>query len=1106
MAFRTFFILLLCLSAPLFSCGQSAEIDSMKQILPRQTGVDRLNTLLNLSYQLFDFDVHDAHHCALEALAEAKKINHKPGEKHALTLIGEYYYNISDSPTAREFLKKSDRISQKDGGALYTAYNYVIGANIHLEQARYDSAQIYFEKANKLLENETHYKIKYYSNFCYATYLFDQYQLDESKKILEDLYADAVKNNVRANQAELLIELGAIENKKDEYEKAKAYLLQAEPLLPAAPYSYTKFIYLYHLAHIEFNIGNNFDAITHLKSVISTKEIEQYKPIKADMKVLAGNIYVQGGEFDLAIKSYLEAVKIYTQLNLHRDLANVYLDIAWLYFKQSNHAETAHFADLAMEIAQRIRNKEMTARAYSMRGTLYTAQQKYAEAVVEHERALEITLNLNARKNISDTYYNLSSLYEKTGQLDKAIFYAEHSLKIDESLGDLVNLGLSYKKSASLYILQKNYTTAQTHLTQAMELAVQTSSLELKRDVELLFAELYEKKGVFSIANEHLRRAYALNDSLYNIAGIEKTAEIRALFDLENIELKNDYQAEVLELQRIELDSRRHLNIMAGIVLVLLLGLFVAGIFLYNNSRKHNEKLLSEIAERKKAEAKILESQVLFEEAQTLAKVGSWKYDLINAELQWSKETFRIFELEGRTLDGLLDAWRSRCHPEDVSKVENAVYNTINTGEQFYVEHRAVFDDNRTKYIAFIGEVVRNAEGQVIALKGADQDITLQKQAEIAKSEFLSSMSHEIRTPINGVIGIANLLTEEQLSPAQREYVNTLKFSAQHLSSIVSDILDFSKIESGKLVFENVPFSLNTVALNVFRLFENTAREKSISLIFTPDPRIKDQLSGDYVRLSQVLSNLLSNAIKFTEKGAVELAYTLKAETENSVQVNFSVKDTGVGIPSRQLEQIFDNFTQADDSTTRKYGGTGLGLTISKKLIELQGGTISVESQVGQGSVFSVDMRFDKYVNIPGAGARETPPTTPTDLHGLNLLIAEDNKVNMFVLTATLKKWGVHYTVANDGQEAIECLKQGDFDAIIMDIQMPNVDGKEATRAIREFADERKRQIPIIAFTAEASLESHQDYLNSGFNDCITKPFQPEHLNMVLQKYNPNKR
>jgi signal transduction histidine kinase len=185
---------------------------------------------------------------------------------------------------------------------------------------------------------------------------------------------------------------------------------------------------------------------------------------------------------------------------------------------------------------------------------------------------------------------------------------------------------------------------------------------------------------------------------------------------------------------------------------------------------------------------------------------------------------------------------------------------------------------------------------QVIGLKGTDQDITPQKQAEIAKSEFLSSMSHEIRTPINGVIGIANLLMEEQLSLKQREYVETLKFSAQHLSSIVSDILDFSKIESGKLVFESIPFNLNKVTSNLFRLFETTAKEKSIALTFVPDPRIDYLLSGDYVRLSQILSNLLSNAIKFTEKGTVELAYTLKEETQSSIQVNFTIKDTGIGI------------------------------------------------------------------------------------------------------------------------------------------------------------------------------------------------------------------
>ena len=1098
---RGHFILLIYLLAPILSSSQSTEIDSMRQLLPSQAAAERLNTLLSLSYQFFEFSAEDAHHYALKALAEARKIKNRPGEKHALTLIGEYHYKIRNSPKAREFLRQADQISLKEGGNLYTAYNYVIRANIYLEGSQSDSARVCFQTAFNLLEKESHSKIKYYSYFCYSSYLFDQLQLDEAKKILEGLYIDALKNNAISNQVELLTELAAIENKRDEYKKADAYLMKAKPLLPKISYSYVKFNFFYHLAHIEYNKGDYIAAITQLKSVLSIKEIAQYEDIKADMTALSGNIYVAQGELDLALKSYLEAVKVYDRLKLKKDLVNVYLDIAWLYFKQSNTEEIARFANMAMEIAKEIKHEEGIARAHSTLGTLLSSQQKYTAAIQEHKKALTIIKRLNVRKNISDTYYNLSTLYEDLGQLDNAIFYAEKCMEMDESIGDLFNLGMSCQKNASLHILQKKYGPAEALLTKALALAKQATSPELERDIELLFAELHEKKGAFKAANQHLRLASAINDSLVKIADIEKTAEIRALFDLENIELKSKHQEQVLALQRAKIDSQRNYYIMIVIILILVSSLFLVGVFLFNSSRKSNIRLRREIVERKKAEAQILQSQVLFEEAQAIARVGSWEFNLLNSELHWSKETYRIFELEDHSTDGLYEAWRQKCHPEDFILLEHAIQNTIKTGEPFHVEHRAVFHDAVIKYIACIGEVVKNAEGQVIGLKGTDQDITPQKQAEIAKSEFMASMSHEIRTPINGVIGISNLLIEEQLSPTQREYVETLKFSAQHLSSIVSDILDFSKIESGKLVFESIPFDLHKVTSNVFRLFETTTKEKSIVLAFVPDPRIDYLLSGDYVRLSQILSNLLSNAIKFTEKGSVELAYTLREETQNSIQVNFTIKDTGIGISAQQLKQIFENFSQADISTTRKYGGTGLGLSISKNLVEQQGGTIAVKSSVGQGSVFSVDLRYDKHESLPPAGLAEIALPAQMNLQGMHILIAEDNNINILVLATMLRKWGAEYVVAKDGQEAVDFARTNDFDAIIMDIQMPNVDGLEAAHTIRQFTDNRKRNIPIIAFTAEATPESHQKYLSSGFNESLTKPFKPEHLFSILKKY-----
>lgn len=509
--------------------------------------------------------------------------------------------------------------------------------------------------------------------------------------------------------------------------------------------------------------------------------------------------------------------------------------------------------------------------------------------------------------------------------------------------------------------------------------------------------------------------------------------------------------------------------------------------------------------ERKKAEEKLYKNQVRFEETQELAQIGSWEVNFITQEVIWSKEMYRIFELENLPGLQLFEAYRKKIHQDDIQKFDHAINKLLNNIQSNSVECRVITKTGDIKYIRSIGEAIKSPnQGKTIGLRGTVQDITTQKQAAMAKSEFLSVMSHEIRTPINGVIGIANLLQDEELTERQKEYVNTLNFSAQHLSTVVSDILDFSKIESGHMSFERISFNLEKNCRYVYDLFAQKAAEKNIEFTFSFHPPGTENYSlyGDYVRLNQVLSNLLSNAIKFTEKGSVEFSYNIEDVDADKVSVSFSIKDSGIGISEKQRSKIFDSFTQADETITRQYGGTGLGLTISKKLVELQGGNIFVNSIEGIGTEFIVELSFDKHVYKDAAAAVITTAekNRVTDLSGMKILVAEDNKVNAMVLTRFLTKWNIESKVAKDGAQALEMLENEHFDIVLMDIQMPNIDGIEATKLIRNSTTISYNNIPVVAFTADASVDTHRELLKIGFNHCMTKPFNPDTLFSFLKK------
>lgn len=367
------------------------------------------------------------------------------------------------------------------------------------------------------------------------------------------------------------------------------------------------------------------------------------------------------------------------------------------------------------------------------------------------------------------------------------------------------------------------------------------------------------------------------------------------------------------------------------------------------------------------------------------------------------------------------------------------------------------------------------------------------EEAAQSKQQFMSTMSHEIRTPLNEVIGITNLLLQGNPREDQMDFINTLKFSGNHLLTLVNDVLDYNKIESGKLEFEQMQFNLGNFLAEIMRSYSFRSKAKNLNFDIIKQGEIPEVVIGDPIRLSQILSNLLSNALKFTTYGSIKVKIKELVKNGNHSNLEFSVTDTGIGIPKEKHNLIFESFTQASVDTTRHFGGTGLGLAICKKLIDLQGGSLSLESEPGIGSTF----RFVLSFGIPEKGSIKKSVEVPENYSGLEgkrILVAEDNKVNFFVANKFLINWGVIVTHAENGQLALEELNKQEFDLILMDLHMPVMDGIEATRIIRNSPDDNLRSIPIVALTAAIMSESHDKIEDLKINDYVLKPFKPHDL------------
>ena len=507
---------------------------------------------------------------------------------------------------------------------------------------------------------------------------------------------------------------------------------------------------------------------------------------------------------------------------------------------------------------------------------------------------------------------------------------------------------------------------------------------------------------------------------------------------------------------------------------------------------------------KKEAEANALRMKL----ANDSAEIGVWEWNLKTNELVWDQWMYHLYGVSENDFSGAYEAWESSVHPEDIDAAKLKLQEAIDGTGTYDPEFRVVRPDGQVRTMKASADVLRDEQGRPTKVIGVNYDLTEKvqaihelakakreaEQANQSKSEFLANMSHEIRTPMNAILGGLQLLDSAKLDKASTNILSKATYSAKSLLTILNDILDYSKIEENKLHLEQKPFSMSEICDSVDYDLKALANKKNIELVVDIDDDFIDGWIGDVVRVKQILLNLASNAVKFTPFGNVVIKLS-STEYQNQLAIRLDVVDSGIGMSEEAQSRIFERFTQADTSTTRKFGGTGLGMAITISLVKMMNGTIDVKSQLGKGTHVGVVLPLLKTETQNQQPEKEL--VTPPDLSNKYILVAEDNEINKEILESMLEPTNAKLMFVENGLEAVEQVKKQGFDLVLMDIHMPTMDGIEAQGEIQKIDSD----LPVIAITANVMVKEVEQYLKQGFVSHIGKPIEMEELYNELKGY-----
>ena len=791
-------------------------------------------------------------------------------------------------------------------------------------------------------------------------------------------------------------------------------------------------------------------AIRCINEIITLNRQLSLVDTKPHRMILEGLLLWKKNEGDSAVGKFKHAIALFDAEKKIMGNNSLLNTIREFYNYLSAHVDRLKFYEDKLRYYEQNGPDENTAPCYHGIAGYYYFKSDYNKAISYYLKAADVFRGFSYIGYSNDITV-AGFMYSKWGNKERALYW----LKIADSLnlkGQPGNLDLDRVEIAKIFKKEREYAQALEWITKAQSIDFQSQPYPQDRKaIELaelgsIYLEMNRPDSAFNI----LTRAKEIGDSNHLfVDGPSGPFEVEYYFS-QYYRLKKDFK-----------NAEAHLLVA-----------YVKALKVRSNQLilKYTKELAALYDEHMKPE---------------LAYYYLDKYVELGDSLNTSQTSSEIAQYENEQKEQL-----SQKQIQSMKKTEHSQRRNYLIAAFFLI----LVTIGMFSRIQYIRKTKKQLEAQNRIIEKEKQRA---EASEKFKEQFLANMSHEIRTPMNAVMGMTNLLIDKNPRNDQYQYLDGIKKSSDTLLHIINDILDLSKIEAGKVELEKIDFSLNGVISQVIQTLQHKAEEKGLRLITKIDENIPDVLTGDPVRLNQVLMNLTGNAIKFTEKGSVEVSAVRLNDSQTSyIKVNFSVTDTGIGIPPEKIHHIFESFTQASVSDTRRFGGTGLGLTISKQLVGLMGGEIRAESQPGSGTTFHFMLNMEQ-----GSSERLLQRISMeeeidgTILNGLKVLVVDDNEYNRIVATDTLKsKAELDITTASDGQEAIDILKLNEFDVVLMDVQMPGMDGFEATKYIRENLSPPKRDIPIVALTASVLRSDLEKCRKAGMNSYIPKPFKASQL------------